>query len=146
MTVGRSALWGLAGPAPKVMLLVHSRCDAVWTHPFSPLMCDYSPKEQQRWGKKYWSSTERGWGKKTPGCLNNSQSTPKTVKRFPREVLCTPEAEHRTRRRNTFHAHCPRKYTEWSVRWRKETQLYNPLIGWELRSLGLTLSLIGVLR
>lgn len=68
-------------------------------------------------------------GKKTPGFLNNSQSTPKTVKRFPREAPCTPEARHRTQRRNAFHARCPRKYTEWSVSWGEETRPYNPMVG-----------------
>lgn len=64
--------------------------------------------------------------KKPSGLLNNSQSTPKTLKRFPRVVLphahLNPHITHtKTQLRNPLHACCPRKYTEWSVRWRKET-------------------------
>lgn len=61
VTVGSRGLWAALA---KVMFLVLSRCDAVWTRPASPLMCDYNPKERRWWGKKYRSSSERGWGKK----------------------------------------------------------------------------------
>lgn len=86
------------------------------------------------------AAAARGWGMgETTGFLNNSQRTPKTVKRSPTDVLHTPEAQRCTRLRNAFRARCPWKYTEWSVSWQRETRPYNSKVEWEQRCLGLTL-------